>query len=95
VAALGVPVSWLASAWSWASSSRFGPFGLGPQVGAQFVTVGWNAWGVVCVSPQSGFSVAGQVDHSDVGQSVEHELHGERGEQEAEYLLGHQHPAGV
>ena len=36
-----------------------------------------------------------QVDHTDVGQSVEHQLHPERGQQETEYLLGDQHPARV
>jgi hypothetical protein len=35
------------------------------------------------------FSVTGsQVNHADVGQSVEHQLHPERGEQETEHLLG-------
>ena len=39
--------------------------------------------------------MAGQVDHAQVGQSVQRQLHAERGEQESEHLLGHQHPAGV
>ncbi len=37
----------------------------------------------------------GQVDHSEVGQPVEGELNGQGGEEEAEDLLGHQHPALV
>src|SRR5262249_33044232 len=40
-------------------------------------------------------SVASQVDDADVRQSVEHQLHPQRGEQEPEHLLGHQHPARV
>jgi hypothetical protein len=41
-------------------------------------------------------SVTGsQVDHADVGQSVEHQLHPERSQQETEHLLGDQHPARV
>src|SRR5215468_7955257 len=37
----------------------------------------------------------GQVDHADVGQSVEHQLHPERSQQETEHLLGDQHPARI
>ncbi len=33
-------------------------------------------------------SMLDQVDHSEVGQSVERELNSQRGEQEAEHLLG-------
>ena len=39
--------------------------------------------------------MASQVDNADVRQSVEHQLHRQRGEQETEHLLGHQHPAGI
>src|ERR1035441_9166533 len=40
-------------------------------------------------------SVRGQVDHADIRQPGEHQLHRECGEQEAEHLLGHQHPARI
>lgn len=46
--------------------------------------------------PASRFrSVASEVYDPDICQAVECELHRQRGEQEAEYLLGHQHPACV
>ena len=44
----------------------------------------------------AGRSVTGsQVDHTDVGQPVEHQLHPERCEQETEHLLGDEHPARI
>src|SRR6266480_680699 len=42
-----------------------------------------------------GRLVLKQVDHSQVGQPVEGELHGQRREQEAEHLLRHQHAVPI
>ena len=52
---------------------------------------GSGSWG--CQAIWGCCLVTGEVDDADAVQSVEHQLDGERREQETEDLLGHEHAA--